>query len=68
MKEYLIKNEYFVKYKAAMDALSKLRNSDRAKDDFSFWSGIVEAEAILSDLLLYDDTCITVRTEKELEK
>lgn len=57
--------EYFILYKAAMDAFSKLKNCDRAKSDTSYWSGVVEAEAAFVNLLINDDTCVMLDVEEK---
>lgn len=59
--------EYFISYKAAMDAFSELHNSDEAKNDTSFWIGVIEAETAFVQLLLDDDTCVMLDVEKKGE-
>lgn len=60
--------EYFILYKAAMNAFSELCNSDRAKNDTAFWCGVTAAEEAFIRLLLNDDTCVMIDAEEEKRK
>jgi hypothetical protein len=68
MKEYRIRKEHFVSYRAVMDALDNLATSDRAIDDPHYRSGIVDAKIAFMQLLSDDEECIMVSTEEEFEK
>lgn len=60
--------EYFIKYRAIMNALDTLETSDRADDDSHYRVGVMDAKITVMQLLSDDDACTMVSTEKELEK